>query len=267
MKVNISLAQLSTESKNLKKNLVKSREYAQKAKERSSDILIFPEMWLTCLNNEYNNKHSQNFIEMMESVECLAKEYSIWIGGSLPSLNENNHLTNAFMLFSPEGSLASIYRKVHLFSTFREDRQMSAGKELTTFNCPFGKCGFAICYDLRFPELFRSYALQGVKAIFLVAAFPRPRLEHWKTLIRARAIENQLYMICVNRVGSEEFPEIGKQTFFGSSMIVNPWGDYVILGSQTEEMLLTAEIDLAMVDTIRNDINIFKDRKPDVYKL
>lgn len=265
MKATISLAQLSTEPNDFKKNLLKTKEYLEKAKECNSDIVVFPEMWLTGFNSDYNS-------EIIDLVAKLAKDHSLWVCGSIPSLNENNLITNALMLFTPQGSLASLYRKVHLFSRVPEERSMARGNHLTTFNFPFGKnnlasCGFAICYDLRFPELFRSYALQGVKVIFLVAAFPHPRFEHWMTLIRARAIENQLYMICVNRVGSEEFQEVGTQTFFGSSVIVNPWGDFVVLGSQSEENLLTAEIDLAMVDKIRNDINVFKDRRPEVYKL
>ena len=259
----ISLAQLSTEPNNLKKNLAKTKEHIEEAKKQGSNIVVFPEMWLTGFSSDYNT-------EIVECVAKLAKDYGLWICGSLPSLNEHHHLTNALMLFSPEGSLAALYRKVHLFSRLPEERLMSPGNHLTTFGLPYQTndittIGFSICYDLRFPELFRSYALQGVKVIVLVAAFPHPRLEHWKTLIRARAIENQLYMICVNRVGSEEFQEVGQQTFFGSSMIINPWGEYVILGSETKEELLTAEIDLAMVDKIRNDINVFKDRRPEVY--
>lgn len=265
MKTSISLAQFSTDSKDPKKNLIKTEAFLKQAKNLGSTIAIFPEMWVTGFNSTYTP-------ETVKSLATLAKDYSLWIGGSLPLLNEERRITNTFVLFNPEGSVSSLYNKIHLFPHFCEEIVMSAGTQLTLFEQPWGTnssalCGYSICYDLRFPELFRSYALQGAKVIFLVAAFPHPRLEHWKTLIKARAIENQLYMVCVNRVGSEEFQGVGEQMFFGSSMIVNPWGEILVSGNEKEEVLLTAEIDLAMVDKIRNDINVFKDRRPEIYKL
>jgi predicted amidohydrolase len=267
MKISISLAQISIEPNHLQKNFLKTTFYIEQARSLNAEILLFPEMWLTGFHGTYHRQYAQAILAARDALGDLAKKHSLWIGGSLPYLHEDERMTNAFVLFNKEGSLAALYHKIHLFSPLQENESMSPGKELILHEFPWGKCGFAICYDLRFPEMFRSYALQGVKVIFLTAAFPYPRLEHWKTLIRARAIENQLYMVCVNRVGTEDFSHGGSQLFFGSSMIVNPWGDVITLGSETEEMLLTAELDLAIVDTIRHDIPIFKDRQPHVYNV
>ena len=125
----------------------------------------------------------------------------------------------------------------------------------------------AICYDIRFPELFRTYALAGTKIIICPAAFPTPRLTHWKTLIRARAIENQLFMICPNQVGNEDLGKEGIINYGGSSSIIDPWGEVVAEGNITEEKLLTASIDIDKVDEIRKKMTVFKDRRTDLYKL
>jgi predicted amidohydrolase len=119
--------------------------------------------------------------------------------------------------------------------------------------------GLTICYDLRFPELFRRYALAGAKLIFVPAEWPHPRLMHWQTLLRARAIENQLFVVACNRVGV-----VGKTHFCGHSAVIDPWGETIVEGDESE-MLLTAEIDLGLVDDVRQRIPIFADRRPEIY--
>lgn len=267
MKTTLSLAQISIEPNDPIKNLLKTEAFVKEAKNKHADMIVFPEMWTTGFNIQYLQKYSHHFTHTVSAIARLAQKYSLWICGSLPMMSQQRRITNTCMLFTPEGTIATSYDKIHLFSPSVEEMQMQAGEHLVTFDHAWGKSGFAICYDLRFPELFRSYALQGVKLVFLIAAFPYPRLTHWSTLIRARAIENQMYMVCVNRVGTEELQHAGSLTFFGSSMIVNPWGDIVMLGDEIQEMLLTTEIDLRVVDTIRNDIQVLNDRKPHIYQL
>jgi predicted amidohydrolase len=127
--------------------------------------------------------------------------------------------------------------------------------------------GLSVCYDIRFPELFRAYALKGARMVLSPMAFPYPRLQHWKILARARAIENQMYLIGTNQVGSEGFGPEGIVTYFGDSSIIDPWGETVVEASETEEMLLTATIDLSRADQLRSKMRVLADRRPDLYEL
>jgi predicted amidohydrolase len=151
------------------------------------------------------------------------------------------------------------YSKVHLYRLMDEDKYLTAGDRPTVIDLPWGAAGLAICYDLRFPELFRKYALAGARMVILPAEWPRPRLAHWRTLLRARAIENQMFVIACNRVG-----ETPGDHFPGHSAIVDPWGKAIVEGAEGEE-LLTAEIDLEEVIRFRELIPVFEDRRPDLY--
>ena len=117
----------------------------------------------------------------------------------------------------------------------------------------------AICYDLRFPELFRKYALGGAKVVFLMAEWPWPRLAHWQTLLKARAIENQCFVVACNRVGKS-----GEWSFFGHSGIYDPSGE-LLAGAADDETLVTSSLDLDMVDLVRQSMTVFEDRKDEVY--
>ena len=116
-----------------------------------------------------------------------------------------------------------------------------------------------ICYDLRFPELFRRYALDHARIILVPAEWPHPRREHWRTLLRARAIENQCFIAACNRVGTT-----GANTFFGASAVIDPWGEALMEGGEAA-MLLTVTVDLGLVDTVRQRIPVFADRRADLY--
>jgi len=175
--------------------------------------------------------------------------------------------SNTLILFSPDGKTAGIYRKTHLFSMFGEQDHLTPGDSLGIVDAAWGRAGFSICYDLRFPELFRAYALRGVEVQFLSAAFPAVRLEHWKTLIKARAIEDQMFMVAVNRVGSEDMGENGEIVFGGCSMIIDPWGNTVVEAGGKEEGLVTSSINITDVKKVRVNMKVLTDRRPDIYKI
>jgi predicted amidohydrolase len=140
-----------------------------------------------------------------------------------------------------------------------EDRYLQPGSAPLLLDLPWGPTAFAICYDLRFPELFRRYAVEGAKIIVLPAEWPMERIEHWRALLIARAIENQCYMIATNACG-----QTGETIFGGHSMIEDPWGKIVMeLGEQPG--LATAEIELELVDAVRKRIPVFDDRRPELY--
>jgi len=261
MQLNVSLAQMDIALGDPQANLQKADEWSAEAARRGSNLIVFPEMWTTGCDWPNIKALSTSQNDVIDAVAELAKKHSIWLNGSMLALDENNQATNTSILFDPQGQQAGVYRKIHLFGVMDEDEYLAPGQHLTTVETSWGQSGLAICYDLRFAEMFRTYALQGVNMVYLPAEWPHPRLAHWQTLLRARAIENQMYMVAVNRVGSD-----GTYDFFGHSAIIDPWGNAIVEGGESE-ILLTANIDTEMVAQVREKIPVFKDRRPELYQL
>ena len=267
MKLTISIAQMAVARSRPDENLKKGEAFIAEAVKRKSDVVCFPEMWTTGFDWVSNERAAREHEGVIERVGGLAKRYNIWINGSMLALDENGKVSNTSILFDSNGRKAGIYRKSHLFTMLHEDQHMAAGKYLCVVDTPWGLAGLSVCYDIRFPELFRTYALRGVKMIFSPMAFPYPRLEHWKVLVRARAIENQLFMIGTNQVGSEDFGKDGVVTYFGDSVIIGPWGETVAEANEKDETLVTATIDVDKVDEVRNNMKVLRDRRPELYDL
>ena len=263
----ITLAQMKVVYRRADENLAKAETLIAEAARRGSDLICFPEMWTTGFDWSYLVTKPQEHEEVIEQVAALARCHRIWINGSLPMVTDDGRIANTSILFTAEGRRAGVYRKVHLFSLLHEDRHLAAGNSLTVVDSPWGKIGLSVCYDLRFPELFRSYALQGVRLVLAPAAFPDPRRDHWQVLSRARAIENQMFLAGVNRVGYEDFGPDGVIRYFGTSLLVDPWGKLVLEAGETEEELLTESIDLREADELRSRMRVFADRRPELYQL
>jgi predicted amidohydrolase len=261
MQLTISLAQMDIALGDPAANLQKAETWSAEAARRGSDLIVFPEMWTTGCDWLHIKELSASQADIVAAVGNLAKKYGIWINGSMLALDENSQPTNTSILFDPQGQPAGVYRKIHLFGVMKEDEHLAAGQHLTTVETSWGQSGLAICYDLRFAEMFRTYALSGVNMVYLPAEWPHPRLTHWQTLLRARAIENQMFMVGVNRVGND-----GTYSFFGHSAIIDPWGNAVVEGGETE-VLLTATIETDMVAEVRQKIPVFRDRRPELYRL
>jgi omega-amidase len=278
-KLTLSIAQMQVEQGNVAANLAKGEQFIKEAAQRGSNIILFPEMWTTGFNFQKNIEAAIHQEKTIASLAGFAKKYKIWITGSIltahPKLIADSTSTtssnykpyNTSLLFNPDGKIVAQYSKMHLFSGIREDQYETAGNCITVTETPWGKTGLAICYDIRFPELFRSMTLQGAEIIFNSIAVPYPRLDHWSVLARARAIENQLFMVTANQVGSEIWEVQGDITFFGHSSIVDPWGKTVIEAGDEQEILLTAEIDTELAKQIREKMPVLKDRRPELYQL
>ncbi len=266
-KLTVSLAQMSVVRSSPEENLRKGEILIAEAARRKSDIICFPEMWTTGFDWATNERISSEQEKVIDRVADMAKRYRIWINGSMLAINEERKVSNTSILFDADGRRAGTYRKSHLFTLLHEEKHMAPGKLLCTVETPWGLAGLSVCYDIRFPELFRSYALKGAKLQFVPTAFPYPRLQHYKILIRARAIENQMFMLCTNQVGSEDFGPDGVATYFGSSAVIDPWGETIVEGSEKEEALLSATIDVDKVDQVRNKMTVLRDRRPDMYEL
>lgn len=267
MKLTISLAQMAVAVAKPEENLKKAESFVVEAKRRGSLIICLPELWTTGLNWAYNDSAASRQDDTIRRVSEMAKRHSVWISGSMLALDANGKASNSSILFDPAGKAAATYRKTHLFSPLQEDRHIAPGDSLELFDAPWGKTGLAVCYDIRFPELFRTYALKGAKIILSSMAFPASRVAHWQILVRARAIENQLFMVGTNQVGSEDFGKAGVVGYCGHSVIIDPLGETLVEGSQEKEELLTATIDTARVDEARRTIDYLKDRRTDLYDL
>jgi predicted amidohydrolase len=259
MKLNVALGQMDIALGQPGKNLDKIRAMTAEARRRGSEVVIFPELWSTGYDLERVREHATPIDEgVFAETAKIAKEHSIHIIGSLLSTADQGY-TNTATILSPRGQSLAEYSKVHLFEPMDELKYLVPGQEAPVFDLAWGKSALAICYDLRFPELFRKYALAGARVVFLTAEWPYPRLMHWQTLLRARAIENLFFIVACNRVGQS-----GEWRFFGHSAIYDPSGE-LIVGADDEETLVTAVIDLDAVDEVRKTISVFEDRHEEVY--
>ena len=153
------------------------------------------------------------------------------------------------------------YDKTHLFTPSGEHEYFQAGSHICQFALDGKKCGIIICYDLRFPELARTLALEGIELLFVPAQWPEKRTMHLMTLARARAVENQIFLALCNSVGTAGETHCG-----GHSAIIDPWGEYLARAWDGEETI-TGEADFAVIDSIRGSINVFRDRRPGLYQI
>ncbi|MBN2502651.1 MAG: carbon-nitrogen family hydrolase [Anaerolineales bacterium] len=257
MQFTVSLGQMDVKLGQPDANLKTVRTLTAEAAQRGADVVVFPELWSTGYDLERAGQYATgldagNFAAVAE----LARRYRIHILGSMLSLIEPGKYGNTAVWFGPEGGILGAYTKLHLFRLMDEHHYLMPGETPTIVETPWGKAGLAICYDLRFPELFRHYALAGAGLVFLPAEWPHPRRAHWRTLLRARAIENQSYVVACNRVGESKGVR-----FCGHSAVIDPWGETVVEGNE-DEGLLTATIDTDLVAEVRAKIPVFEDWRP-----
>ena len=258
----LALAQIDIILGDKAANLARVESLIARAADAGADLVLFPELWTT----GYDLPRAAELAEPIpdgptaRQLRAWAAAYGLWIGGSMLERVEEGRMFNAATLFGPEDQTLGPYRKIHRFGPMAEDRWLEAGCEPGLFDPPWGKTGVAICYDLRFPELFRAYALAGARLILLPSEWPHPRLHHWRTLVQARAIENQCFVAAVNRTGRDR-----DNVFCGHSMVVGPWGDILAEAEETPDLLIV-DFDLAEADTARQRIPILDDRRPECYK-
>ena len=193
-------------------------------------------------------------------MENLSRKHNIAIGCSLLELKGGQGF-NTFVYWDKNGKSLGVYRKIHRFRLLDEEKWLEAGDRLEIINTQWGIFGLATCYDLRFPEVFRPYAISGARLVLIVAEWPERRIDHWSKLLQARAIENQLYIAAVNKVGTSMGVKLG-----GRSMVVDPWGNPIVAGGN-EPNLLMAELNLSTAEKAREAIPVLLDLKPDAYRV
>ncbi len=265
MKKKISLIQMSVALGEPEKNFAHAKELLTRAAESAEapDILVLPEIWNTgFLPRTHEALVAASDEEGRETISLcgeIAKKYGVNIVAGSVSVHCGDDLYNRAHVFNRSGALIATYDKMHAFTPVGEEKHFRGGTKTVRFFLDDIPCSLAICYDVRFCELIRKEALSGIDIFFLPAAWPLVRQYHWDVLNKARAIENQMFLCAVNESGYA-----GKTKYAGNSLLLSPWGDE-ILHLPEEETIRTGEIDLDVLQEIRETINVFRDRKPELY--
>ncbi len=259
--LHVALAQIDIALGDPAANLAQVTTLAATAAAQGAHLLVLPELWST----GYSLPRARELADapgtgMHAALAQLAREQGIAIAGST-LMWQGDAPANVATLYLADGSLLLDYSKLHLFGLMDEDQYLVAGDRMPVAAAPWGSTALAICYDLRFPEVFRAYALAGAAVCIVPAEWPQPRIQHWRTLVQARAIENQCFVVAVNRVGHDD-----ANTFGGHSLVVAPSGDVVVEGDE-QAQLLYATLDSAEVVATRERIPVLRDRRADVYGL
>lgn len=247
---NIALGDINT-------NLETATAGLKRVAKQGAQLAVLPEMWSTGYDYRHLAQLAEQTPRILLTLQALSLDLGLVIVGSLPE-KDGESLYNTLYVID-EGKQVGQYRKLHLFSAMGEDRFMSAGQQSCVVPTSIGRIGVAICYDLRFPELFRKMALEGADIICVPAEWPKPRQEHWRTLLRARAIENQLFIAAANCCGIQ-----GKLDFFGMSMLISSLGEVLAEGGEEDTELL-ATFNREEMIKYRSQIPCFNDRRPEIY--
>ena len=268
MQYKIAVVQMDS-GDDTEENLVKLEKYISRASENGADLVIFPEH-AEYLGMDYGNHAFSVPGKITRFFASCAEKYGIYVHcGTLTEKKEGGRPYNTSVLFTPKGEMAGCYRKLHMFDVaitggpgYRESAEVSAGDEIEVCDTEFGKIGLAICYDLRFPELFRIMAKQGAGLMVLSANFTENTGKaHWETLLRARAIENTCYVAAAGQCGKKDAFEA-----YGHSMVIDPWGE-VIARAGTGEEIIYAVIDTEWMEEVRRQIPSLANVREDVYEL
>jgi predicted amidohydrolase len=275
MRVRVAAVQLNSRDDKAA-NLAAAEAGIARAAEAGARLVVLPELW-TYLGPAEGHRTNAEPIPgpVTQRLAELARRYQLVLhGGSMLELPADADAAalpyNTAVLVEPSGMLVATYRKIHLFDAapqdgappYRESATTAAGDAIVTAEVEGLRLGLTICYDLRFPELFRALALRGAEIFPLPAAFTwETGRSHWEPLLRARAIENGCFVIAAGQAG--EFPP--RRRTWGHSLIVDPWGDILAEGAADTPDVIIAELDLERVRDVRRRIPALANRRPDVY--
>lgn len=229
----------------------------------SPDVIVLPESWdISFLPRSATPElYRDSYDRAIREIGALAKQYRVnIIAGSVTSCRDEK-LYNTCCVFDRQGSLIASYDKIHLFSHAGEDKRYGAGNSLCCFTLDGVRCGAVICYDIRFPELTRTMCLDGMDVLFVVCQWPKARIGLLQTLCSARAIENQMFVVCCDACGTA-----GDKVCGGGSAFFGPSGDKLAEAADTEQ-IITADCDPQTLQKLRESFPVFRDRRPDLYRL
>lgn len=266
----IALIQMGARQKK-EDSLAVACDYVRKAAEQNADLAVLPEMF----NCPYQTPNFPVYAEMEGGEcwkalsQCADQNHVYLVGGSIPEKDAEGHVYNTCYVFDREGKQIGKHRKTHLFDIaiqggqcFRESDTLAAGNRISTFDTEFGRFGLEICYDIRFPEFARLTAEAGARMIFVPAAFNMTTgPAHWELSFRARALDNQVFMVGCSQARQEE-----GYISYGNSIITSPWGDVIVKMDEKEGMVVQ-DIDLDRVEQVREQLPLIRQRRTDVYSL
>ena len=260
-----------TANEDKERNIDIALGFIDDALRKGAELVVLPEMF-----NCYS--FPEVMIENAETVPGYttnilskkAKDKGIYIICGIYEKAEGQKAYNTCVAIGPDGNILGTYSKTHLFDidvpgsiTYNESQGVSPGKKITNFQIKDIKCGMAVCYDLRFPELFRVMALEGASIFVVSCAFTRATGQfHWDPLIKARAIENQVFLIAANQIGKHPNDIISH----GNSMIVDPWGRVLVHASDSDNIIMS-RLDFNILKSSRDEMPLFKQRRKDLYSI
>lgn len=236
----------------------RSRAAALVRAQEGADLVVLPELW--ALGGFAYDAWASGAESLdgptAETMSAAARAAGVWLhAGSIVERDPDGPIYNTSLLFAPDGALARTYRKIHRFGfDSGEAVAMGAGQEIVTAATGVGVLGLATCYDLRFPELFRALLDDGAELLVVPAAWPERRREHWSLLARARAVEEQAYVLACNTAGTH-----GGVQQAGHSVVVDPWGRVLGEAGAAEEVL-SVDLDPAEVGKARAEFPVHRDR-------
>jgi predicted amidohydrolase len=251
-------------------NLERMEPLVARAAATGADLVLLPEKWNGLGSHQILRDVAEPLDggETVDAMSAWARTHGITlVGGSIAERREGrDKLSNTCVVFDPEGEVAAVYRKIHMFDVevggvvYRESESEEPGDGPMSCEVEGWRLGLSVCYDLRFPELYRILAVEGAELVTVPAAFTLyTGKDHWELLLRARAVENQCYVVAANQWGVVE----GKASY-GRSSIVDPWG-VVLAQAPDEDGVVSAELDRAHLERIRASIPSLANRQPAAY--
>ncbi len=257
MNLRIAIAQINIQFEQVQNYGSHLQKYCLDATSNHSQLMMLPELWIHGYNkNIILDDHNYHLDTVLPVIQEAAFKHHIAIAGTYVE-DDNGKRFNTMILINEEGKILAKYRKTHLFSPLHEDRYFSVGNEIVVVESSWGKIGLAICYDLRFPELFRNMISRGAEGILLCSEWPTSRMLHWDTLTRARAIENQCWMACVNCTG-----KTGHHEFGGMSKLIHPDGTQSMVNDLPG--IYFFDLDTTSSRTQRETFPVLKDIRQDL---
>src|SRR5215467_2317751 len=259
----IAVAQISCSLGDPEANLRKARDLSRRAREAGAELIVFPEMTDTGYSMPVIQKYASHWkTGFVPGLQKIATQLSIAIVSGV-SERDGSSIYNSQVLIDAKGGIAAKYRKTHLYAVAPVEEQTCfvPGDGFASFELGGLKFGFSICYDLRFPELYRKLVTEkNVDGFVISSAWPFPRVEHWRVLAQARAIENQSYVIASNRVGKD-----AELWFCGSSAIIDPRGVVVAAASADREELIDTDLSQDLLRSVRQRVQSLGHRRRDLY--
>ncbi|MFO7814594.1 MAG: nitrilase-related carbon-nitrogen hydrolase [Halanaerobiales bacterium] len=262
MDFKVTLIQSNIKIGKEKYNFNEMKKQLYKAVESNTDLVVLPETWVTGFGqnifdniNSYAKKENNEILQYLKDF-ALDNDLHI-VGGTILEKERDGNIYNNLYYINRKGIVESKYRKMHLYSPGREHKVVTPGHDISVVETEFGKFGFMICYDVRFPELARLYAQEGVDVLYVVANFNDPKKDQWLNQLKARALENQFYVVACNRSGEK---------YFGNSVIISPKGE-VVLNAGRREGIYSGYVDLSLIKAVRKELPYLDDRRDDIYNL